>query len=155
MKEPSLREWKLFIAGEGPDKERLQNLIRINDLEDKVFLEGNVRREALLYTLNDSDVFILNTSFESFSFQVVEAMNAGVPVITTNIGNLAEIIDDDKEGILVEPNNQEQIIAAVKKISEDREFREMIVKNAKEKAKLFSISRTVDNLVNLIHEHTG
>ena len=120
------------------------------ELGERVKLVGAVPRERLLEYLNQASIFVLNTEFESFSFQVVEAMAAGVPVIATNIGNLAEIVENGKEGILIEPNNKEQILAAVKKISDNDEFREMIVKNAKEKSQRFSIDRTVDSLVSLI-----
>ena len=147
-----LPDWKLVIVGDGPERKNLESRIKNLGLENRAILAGAIEREDLLSYLHRANLFVLNTSFESFSFQVVEAMHAGVPVITTNIGNLAEIIDNNKEGVLVEPNNKEQILAAIKKISEDDSFRDMIVRNAKEKAKKFSISRTVDNLVHLINE---
>ena len=145
-----LPDWKLVIVGDGPEYRNLKFKIENLKLTDCVNLVGSVPREKLQEYLQTSAVFVLNTSFESFSFQVVEAMAAGVPVIATNIGNLAEIVENGKEGILIEPNNKEQILAAVKKISDNDEFREMIVKNAKEKSQRFSIDRTVDSLVSLI-----
>ena len=147
-----LPDWKLIIVGDGPERESLELRIKNYELGERVLLIGSLPREQLLEYLEKSSIFVLNTAFESFSFQVVEAMNAGVPVITTNIGNLAEIIEDGKEGILVEPNNRQQILAAIKKISENDEFRKMIVKNAQEKSQQFSIDRTVDNLVSLINQ---
>ncbi len=145
-----LPDWKLVIVGDGPEYRNLKFKIENLKLTDCVNLVGSVPREKLQEYLQTSAVFVLNTSFESFSFQVVEAMAAGVPVIATNIGNLAEIVENGKEGILIEPNNKEQILTAVKKISDNDEFREMIVKNAKEKSQRFSIDRTVDSLVSLI-----
>jgi glycosyltransferase involved in cell wall biosynthesis len=147
-----LPDWRLVIVGDGPERQNLETRIKNLELNSRVQLVGSVPREKLLELLGSATVFVLNTSFESFSFQTVEAMNAGAPAIVTNIGSLPEIVESGKEGIVIEPNNQAQILAAIKKISEDRAFREMIVKNAKEKAKQFSISRTVDNLVNLINE---
>ncbi len=154
-----LPDWRLIIVGDGPEYDNLKFKIACLPvgkenlkLNNQVSLAGSIPREKLLDHLRKASVFVLNTSFESFSFQVVEAMNASVPVVTTNIGNLTEIIEDGKEGILVEPNNKEQILTAIERISRDEDFREMIVKNAKEKAQQFSISRTVDNLVNLIHD---
>ncbi len=145
-----LPDWKLIIVGDGPEYENLKIKIKNLKLNDRVVLAGAVPREKLLEYLNDSGIFVLNTSFESFSFQVVEAMAAGLPVITTNIGNLAEIIENDKEGILVEPNNKEQILAAIKKISEDKNFSEKIIKNAEKKSRQFSIENTLNQLEQLL-----
>ncbi|MDO8467165.1 MAG: glycosyltransferase family 4 protein [bacterium] len=150
MKEEDLKDWSLRIYGDGPDKQKLQNLISKNDLQDRVLLVGAQDRKTLLSDAEAASIFVLNTTFESFSFQVVEEMYRGVPVVTTNIGSLPELIENNKEGILVEPNNKGQILDAIKKISQDEAFRELIVKNAQEKAQQFSITRTVDNLVKLI-----
>jgi len=139
-------EWKLEIAGDGPDRTVLEAKIRKNGLENRVKLLGSLSREELLKRLAGSCIFVLNTSFESFSFQVVEAMHAGVPIITTNVGSLPELIESQKEGILVEPDNEEQILSAFKKINSDQDFRNMIVRNAREKSERFSIKSTLDNL---------
>jgi glycosyltransferase involved in cell wall biosynthesis len=145
-----LPEWRLIIVGDGPEKENLKFKIVNLKLQDRIDLAGSVPREKMTEFLNKAKIFVLNTSFESFSFQVVEAMNAGVPVITTNIGNLSEIIKNDREGILVEPNNKNQIIAAIKKIEEDKNFREMIIKNAHDKVQQFSIENTIIKLEKLL-----
>ena len=104
--------------------------------------------------LKRARVFVLNTSFESFSFQIVESMNAGVPVVSTKIGNLEEIIDSGKEGILVEPNNKSQLLASIKRLDEDKSFREAVIKNARAKARRFSIGNSMDNLMNVIKSLT-
>lgn len=141
-----LPEWQLIIAGDGPTKKELKNLIISLGLEDRVKLPGAMPRDELLSELQMSDLFVLNTSFESFSFQTVEAMHLGVPVIVTNIGNLKEIVEDGKEGILIEPDNEEQILSAIKKIDEDKNFRNSIIDNAKKKSEKFSIKNTLDRL---------
>jgi len=145
-----LPEWSLSIVGDGPDHDKLRSLIEENGLSGRVFLKGSISREDLMDLLLRSKLFILNTSFESFSFQVVEAMFAGIPVITTNIGNLKEIIENNKEGILVEPNNKTQILNAIQKINSDENFRREIVVNAKKKSEFFSIEYTVENLINVL-----
>ena len=142
-----LPDWQLIIVGDGPERKNLESRIKNLELRDRVKLTGAVPREELARLLNESGIFILNTSFESFSFQLVEAMNAGVSVIATKIGNLEEIVEDGKEGILVTPNDREEILEAVKRISEDDDFRSRIIVAAKEKAKQFSIQRTVEKLV--------
>lgn len=145
-----LPEWQLTIAGNGPMRNELESLITSLGLKDRVKLTGVIPREELLSELKMSDLFILNTSFESFSFQTVEAMHLGVPVITTNIGNLKEIVEGGKEGVLIEPDNEAQLLSAIKKIDEDKKFRDLIVENAKRKSEKFSIDKTLNHLVEIM-----
>jgi glycosyltransferase involved in cell wall biosynthesis/putative flippase GtrA len=144
-----LPDWKLFIAGDGPDKERLSNLIENLKLNGRIFLLGKVDRKDLLNRMQKCEIFILNTSFESFSFQIVEAMFAGTPVISTNIGNISEIVENGKDGLLVSPNNKEEILKAIQKLS-DFSLRTKIIANAKEKAKHFSIEKTLEKTSQII-----
>jgi glycosyltransferase involved in cell wall biosynthesis len=145
-----LPDWKLVIIGEGPIKNKLEELIEKMKLSKSVELINSLSRKELLEYLTKAKIFILNTSFESFSFQVVEAMNAGVPVITTNICNLPEIIDNGQEGILVEPNNKKQIIEAIEKLDKDDNLRKNIIINARKKVQKFSLENTMDDLQKLL-----
>ena len=141
--------WKLSIAGDGPDKIRLLKLIEYLNLNDRVFLLGKMDREDLLRKIQKSEIFILNTSFESFSFQIVETMFAGVPIISTNIGNISEIIEDEKDGLLVSPNNKGEILGAIQKLF-NISLRTKMIAEAKEKSKLFSIEKTIAETAKVI-----
>lgn len=146
----SLPDWKLFIAGDGPMKKDLESIIWSNNLQDSVFLLGQVDRRELIKKIQSSDIFVLNTHFESFSFQVVEAMACGTPIITTNIGNLSEIIDHEQNGVLVSPDDTESIVKWCLVLSSDKAKRESFIKSAKEKVEQFSINNTVDKVVNML-----
>ena len=77
-------------------------------------------------------------------------MRACVPVIATNVGSLPEIVENGKEGILIEPNNEGQLLSAIKKIDGDEDFRNSIIKNAKKKSENFSINKTLDRLTEIM-----
>ncbi|MFC1775232.1 glycosyltransferase family 4 protein [Patescibacteria group bacterium] len=141
---------KLHIAGDGPDMEKLRKIIKDLNLENDVVLLGKVSREELLKQKQSADIFVFNTHWESFSFDTIECMVLGLPVIATNVGPLPELIVNGKEGILVEPNNKEQIKNAVIKILRDDDFRLKIIQNAREKSKKFSIDNTLNNLKKLL-----
>ena len=145
-----LPEWKLYIAGDGPYKAELEKIVETTGVSSQVFFLGQVERSVLIQKMQNCDVFVLNTHFESFSFQIVEAMAAGIPVITTNVGNLSEIIDHGKSGVLVNPDDIEAIISNVHTLSSNKEVRENMMRAAKEKAQDFSIKRTVDNVANVL-----
>lgn len=139
-------DWRLLIAGDGPDKQRLTQLISKNNLGGRVVFLGKLERNALFSQIYRSHLFALLSTFESFSFQVVEAMHIGTPVIAANIGNLSEIIESGKNGILVDPADQESLKNYIEKLDRDETFRNEITKAAQLRAVDFSIDKTLDNL---------
>jgi len=147
-----LPDWRLEIFGSGPDELYLSQLIADLNLGSRVVLMGAVAKEKLYQRAGQSRLFILNTSFESFSYQIVEMMSLGVPVIATNIGNLAEIITDQVSGILVEPDNLPQLLSAVTKIDSDELFRERLVAAAAARARDFTIDKTLSSLAGVLKD---
>ena len=141
---------KLKIVGEGPQREELEKIIKILDLKDKVFLIGKLEREKVLKLIKKVNIFILNTQYEGFAHQLIEVAKLKVPIITTNIGGNPELIQDNMDGILIKPNNKEQILSAIIKILGNDEFRKKITQNAFNKSKQFSIEKTLDNLVQIL-----
>lgn len=144
------KKYRLFIAGDGPDEERLKKISHDLGLDNYVIFLGRLKREELMVYLQAADIFVLNTGFESFSFQVVEAMYYGVPVITTNLCNLPEIITDKENGLLVEYNNVEQIKESVHRLLSDDNFRLSIVAQAKNRAAYFAIDKTAASVISLL-----
>jgi glycosyltransferase involved in cell wall biosynthesis len=143
-------KYRLYIIGSGPDKEKLQEYISKKNLDGNIFLTGSVPREKVFSFLVASDIFVLNTFFESFSFQIVEAMHVGTPVISTNIGNISEIVENNKEGILVTPDDKLALTESILKILNNEQLRSKLVNSAKLKSKIFSIDNTLDNLCNFL-----
>ena len=141
---------KLIIIGDGPQKTELEKTIKELNLQDKVILMGQLKREHTLKYIQDSDIFILNTQYEGFSHLLLEVSYLQTPIITTNIGGNPELIEHNKEGILIEPDNKEEIKNAILKIFRDDDFRRKIIQNAYQKSKQFSIQKTLDNLEGLL-----
>jgi len=139
-------DWNVIIVGDGPDKLRLQGLIKNMDLEKRVKMLGNIPREELLKKISQSKIFALLSTFESFSFQIVEAMYSGAPVIAGNIGNISEIIENGKDGILIDPTDKDQFVSAVERLSADPVLRDALVSKARLKAQEFSFNKTIDRL---------
>jgi glycosyltransferase involved in cell wall biosynthesis/putative flippase GtrA len=144
--------WKLAIAGDGPEKGSLEKLIAAEGLADRVALLGRIGRADLARRIAGSELFALNTSYETFSFQLVEAMAAGAPVIATRIGNLAEIVDDGRDGLLIAPDDEARFVAAVEQLHADPSARQAMGAAARAKAESFSIAATLDRLIATVRE---
>ena len=141
---------KLIIIGSGPQKKELENKINKLKLKNKIILTGQLERIEVLEYMKKSDIFILNTQYEGFAHILIEASNLKIPIITTDIGGNPELIGNNKQGILIKPNDKEAIKNAVIKILQDDNFKQKIIQNAYEKSLSFSIKRTLDELEKII-----
>jgi|TARA_R110000782_G_scaffold118028_2_gene208473 L-malate glycosyltransferase len=106
---------ELIIAGEGELKEELMNLIDTLHLNDKVKLIGLISREEVITQLDDCDVFVLPSHYETFGVVLIEALSRGVPVISTYCGG-PECIVDESNGVLVQPKDVDELAQAMLKM---------------------------------------
>ncbi len=136
----------LYIAGDGPEKEKLERLVKELSLQNEVIFLGNIPKDELLRRIKASDVFVLNTFYEGFAHQLLEAMSVGTPVVSTNVGGNPELIEDQKEGFLVEYSNEEAFLSVFRKTL-DKGTSEGVVQKAKEKLLQFTVKRAVDSFI--------
>ena len=121
-----------IIAGEGNKRDFIESKIAEYDLSNKVKLLG--RRDDVSSLLSISDIFVLSSKWEGLPGVVIEAMAEGLPVIATNVGGVNEIIDDGKDGFIVQPNDPEAIankIIDVLNLSEKE--KDLLSENARNK----------------------
>ncbi len=109
---------KLFV-----ENHQLSDIITIHGP-----LYGNRKREIFAY----ADIFIFPSYFEEecFPLSILEAMNAKLPIIATKIGAIPEMLEDNRDGLLVDPNNPIQISEKLKSLIENAELRTKLGNNA-------------------------
>src|SRR6185369_2762539 len=88
----------LLLVGDGPERSRVEALVRELGLADCVCLLGKQR--AVADALRHADLFLLPSEQESFGLAALEAQSAGVPVIASRTGGLPELIADGETGVL-------------------------------------------------------
>ncbi|OGZ43156.1 MAG: hypothetical protein A3J55_02005 [Candidatus Ryanbacteria bacterium RIFCSPHIGHO2_02_FULL_45_17b] len=155
---PKLREVipdiKLIIVGDGPEKQQLESMIKSasewNTLKDNVFLTGSVSKDKLVAYLSAADVFLLNTGYEGFSHQLIEAMAMGVPVITTDAGGNKEVVRDGENALVAEYNNPESWKKAILRLYEDKELRRALSESTKDITERYSIENMIQKTESLI-----
>jgi L-malate glycosyltransferase len=128
----------LSIVGDGSKRRMLEELVCRQNLEDKVTFLGPLDNEQVPHFLNTLDVFVVPSRSESESFGVaaVEASSCGLPVIATNIGGLAEVIEHNQTGILVEVESSDAIANALTNLYFDDGLRRRMSENAIRTVKL-------------------
>lgn len=131
----------LTLVGDGVQRKELETLIRHLGLEQDVTLTGTVA-DVENY-LADADIYVASSIFEGLPLSVLEAMAAGLPVISTNVGGIAEIVHNGRNGMLVEPENQVAYIAALERMILDEELRRRYGEASYEIAKEYDVSHMI------------
>jgi|UPI00036F5593 glycosyltransferase involved in cell wall biosynthesis len=92
-------DWQLALVGEGEREAAIRDQITMLKLGDRVrLLPGNTDVAELLFA---SQIFVLATKFEAFPISILEAMRAGLPVVATDVGGIAEAVGHQETGLLV------------------------------------------------------
>lgn len=146
-KEPA---WRLALVGDGPGKDELHALARELRCEDRVIFTGEVLRPAALGWVRAADVFVLNSSYEGLSHQLIEAMSLRVPIVATDIGGNPELIRDNREGILIPAQDDAALHAAIGGIEQDPEGASALAQAAELRSREFSIDHTLAELTALL-----
>lgn len=126
---------KFVIVGNGYMKKSLSDLAAAMGLAHKVVFTGFVDDESLKNLQKCADVSVVPSLFEPFGIVALEAMAAETPVVVSNIGGLAEIVEHDITGIKVYPDNPDSLAWGIKRILLDEEYAERIKKNAYKKVR--------------------
>ncbi len=108
----------LVIAGDGPERAKLENLVKENNIHEKVTLLGNCNDIPRL--LNCLDIFVLPSVSEGLSNVILEAMASGLPVVVYDVGGNKELVQNGKGGFLVPLRDREGFMEAVLRILKDK-----------------------------------
>ena len=121
---------KFIIVGSGYMKEQLLGIVRGMGLEHKVLFQGFMDEPSLLRLQKCADVSVVPSLFEPFGIVALEAMAAKSPVVVSDTGGMSEIVDHDKTGVKVYPNNPDSLAWGINKILLDDKYRDLIKENA-------------------------
>jgi glycosyltransferase involved in cell wall biosynthesis len=116
----------LLIAGDGDELERLRSRAVELGLAGRVRFLGPLARVRVVELFRAADASILSSSWENFPHTVVEALAAGTPVIATAAGGVAEVVQDEVNGLLVPVGDADALGAAVRRFAADDELRERL-----------------------------
>jgi glycosyltransferase involved in cell wall biosynthesis len=124
-------EVSFVLAGEGPMRGELEARVAQLGVGDRVRFLG--RREDVPALLAACDVFCLPSLYEGSSLAVLEAMAAGIPVVSSAIGGTEELIEGGRSGLLVPPGDAKALAAALRRVLGDAELRGNLAAKARER----------------------
>lgn len=132
----------LILVGDGPLRSRIEQSVEERGLSSRVSLLGE--RTDIPECLAASDVFVLPSRWEGLPITIIEAMMAGLPVVATHVGGVAELVEDGITGFLVPSEEPRALADAIQKLLDDKELRLRLGQAGREKAlKEFTLEQTL------------
>ncbi len=142
--------FRLVLVGDGPEKKTLESIVKNMHLENKVYLAGKKSKEELALFSAAADIFVLNTAYEGFSHQILEAMAVGMPVITTAVGGNREVIRQGENGFMVKYNDEFNIVEAIKTVWQTEELRTRFIEEGRKTAENFSSEKMIEGTIKFL-----
>ncbi len=142
--DPKMRvQAHLLLAGDGELRDPLERLAQELDIDARVHFLGN--RTDIAEMMGACDAFVLSSWQEGNPLCVMEAMAAGLPVISTAVGGVPELIWPGIHGLLTEPGSVESFAHAMSTMMRDTEFREeCALRSAQRAARKFDVQGMID-----------
>ena len=117
---------KLRLAGDGPKYRNLSELARRLGIAKNVEFLGHIAQDDMPPFLRSIDMFIIPSREEAFGVAALEAMACGIPVIGSAVGGIIEVLRGGQCGVLVKPDNPDELSAAIIKLACDPEKRKLL-----------------------------
>jgi L-malate glycosyltransferase len=144
--------WHLAFAGQGSDCERLAGLAQSLGVAERVHFLGELAPDEISIFLRALDVFVFPTLAEMFPIAVIEAAEAGVPVVANGIKPVREVLEVEGMpcALFVDAGNTASFAAAVQELLSDRDLRGQLAARGRRLSQVYSLDAMVDRFAALI-----
>jgi phosphatidylinositol alpha-1,6-mannosyltransferase len=149
-----------IIVGQGDEEIRLRKMTQILGLENQVEFTGFISRNQLPSIYNSCDIYVMASReipgrldlIEGFGISFLEASASGLPVVAGNSGGVSDAVRNGKTGILVHPDNPEDIASAIKRLLTDNNLARRYGNEGRRWTETqMSWEQVAERLVNAIH----
>ena len=145
----------LALAGDGPERTRLEARATELGLGDRVRFLGARTRTEVLELFRAADASVLTSAWENFPHTVVEALAVGTPVLGTAVGGVAEVVRDGENGLLVPPGDPDAFAEALRRFLGDEELRERLRSHAQASVEHLRSERVYGELEQILERVAG
>ncbi|MEJ5203329.1 MAG: glycosyltransferase family 4 protein [Anaerolineales bacterium] len=130
-------EVRLVLVGDGETRPMIQEIVRENNISDKVIFTGRVPHKVISNYLYFADILVapyprMETPIWHSPMKLFEYMSSGKAIVASRAGQIGEIVEDGQTGLLVEPGDSDETAEAMLRLLSDSSLRERIGRNAKE-----------------------
>jgi glycosyltransferase involved in cell wall biosynthesis len=146
---PELSNLRFVMVGDGPNRQPLNALVETAGLSDRVRWIGYEESRS---HMKGFDIFILSSRYEGFARTLVEAMQEGLPIVSTPVGGVRETVEPGVNGFIVPHDQVDEMVDAVRQLATDPALRRSMGEASRQRSGYFSISRMVDGIENLYRD---
>jgi glycosyltransferase involved in cell wall biosynthesis len=132
LEDPSAQ---VLLVGDGPERPALEREAERIGLGDRLHFLGFVAHDRLPAVLAHADLLVLPSLYEELGTVLLEAMQAGLPIVASKTGGIPDVIEDGVNGLLVPPGNPEALAHAIDRLLADRDLAYRLSEGARERGK--------------------
>jgi len=148
-------DFKILIAGAGPDESKLKKLAKKMNLENKVEFLGQIEYRDLPDYYHSADVFVRPSLSEGLGNVFLEALACGTPIVGTPVGGIPDFLIDRETGLFCQVRNPKSIAQKIKEILADESLREKLITNGldlvREKYNWDSIAQQMESVYDKLY----
>ena len=145
-------EARFVLVGDGPERVALERAASASAASDRIRFLGTRSRDEALRTVAGACAALLSSDWENLPHSAVEALSVGVPVVSTAVGGVPEVVRDGENGLLVPPGRPEELAAAIRRVLDEPGLRERLAAGAKPSVEAISSEAIYSRLETLLAE---
>lgn len=124
---------------------------RLKEIENNIIFHGRKKVGSELNTIyRIGDIYVIPSYHEGFPRTIWEAMANSLPVVASNVGAIPDFLTHDKNVIIINPKSANEIFEAIKRVINDNEFRENMIKEGRALAKKNTLEFQTKKLINIL-----
>jgi L-malate glycosyltransferase len=155
LKETMDLPWKCVMIGDGPLLPDVKKMIATSNMESRFILTGWIAPGEVMQWFDQSDILFMPSLSEGLPVVGVQALAKGLAIIASRVGGFVDLVDDARNGYLIERNDTVNYSVKLRKLLEDTIHLLSLRHASLEKAKFFEITRIADQYESIFLEMTG
>lgn len=129
--------FKIWIIGDGPLRNQLENYAISKGISNKINFFGPVNHQDIFHLMSKLNLVVLQSDSEGMPNVLIEACSLGIPIISTNVGGVKDILEEEYNGLILNSDEPLEYASLIKKIISKPDFAQILGQNAKRKQEKF------------------
>ena len=146
---------QLLIAGDGDMEEEWKAVAQRLGLAERAIFLGNVPHERIPLYIRAADVFVLNSRYEGLSHTLLEVLTLGTPIVASGVCGNPEVVEHERNGLLVDPEDSDELRAALQRLLDDPELGRKYVAAGLERRGLYTRDGTFEQVEQALERAAG